>query len=60
METFCSNTVTMHLLLCFLGQQKQYVRKTLAICATLLAGCLLLKKVKYFEVMLKIFEFWRM
>ena len=33
------------------------VRKSLVICATQLAGCLLLKKLKHFEVMLNIFEF---
>ena len=34
-------------------------KKTLVICATQLAGGLLLKKLKYFEVMLNIFEFSR-
>ena len=31
--------------------------KSLVICGTQLAGGLLLKKLKYFEVMLNIFEF---
>ena len=34
-------------------------KKTLVICANQLAGGLLLKKLKYFEVMLNIFEFSR-
>ena len=34
-------------------------KKTLVICATQLAGGLLLKKLKYFEVMLNIFELSR-
>ena len=36
------------------------VRKSLVICATQLAGGLLLKKLKYFEFMLNIFVFSRM
>ena len=40
-----------------LYEQEQHVRKSIAICATQLAGGLLLKKLKYFEVMLNIFEF---
>ena len=35
----------------------EHVRKSLATCATQLAGGLLLKKLKYFEVMLNNFEF---
>ena len=38
-------------------EHEQHVRKSLVICATQLAGGLLLKKVKYFEVMVNIFEF---
>ena len=34
-----------------------HVIKSIDICATQLAGCLLLKIIKYFEVMLNIFEF---
>ena len=40
-------------------EQEKHVRKSLVICATQLAGGLLLKKLKYFEVMLNIFEFLR-
>ena len=40
-------------------EQGQHVRESLAICTTQLAGSLLLKKLKYFEVMLNIFEFSR-
>ena len=36
-------------------EQEQHVRKSLDICATQLAGGLLLKMIKYFEV--KIFKF---
>ena len=36
------------------------VKKSLVICETLLAGGFLLKKLKYFEVMLNIFEFSQM
>ena len=36
---------------------EQYVRKSLVICTTQLIGDLLLKMLKYFEVMLIIFEF---
>ena len=39
------------------NHRKQYVRKSLVICATHLAGGLLLKILKYFKVMLNIFEF---
>ena len=42
-----------------LYEQEQHVRKSIAICATQLAGGLLLKRLKYFEVMLNIFEFTR-
>ena len=35
------------------------LRKSLAICTTQLAGVLLLEMLKYFEVMLNIFEFSR-
>ena len=38
-------------------QTGKHVRKSLVICATQLAGGLLLKMVKYFEVMLNTFEF---
>ena len=38
-------------------EQAYHVRKSLVICATQLAAGLLLKKLKYFEVMLNIFEF---
>ena len=38
----------------------QHLRKSLVICVTPLAGGLLLKKLKYFEVMLNIFEFLQM
>ena len=34
-------------------------KKSLAICATQLAGSVLLKKLKYFVVILSIFEFFR-
>ena len=40
-------------------EQEQHIRKSLAICATQLASSLLLKKLKYVEVMLNIFEFLR-
>ena len=36
---------------------KKHVRNSLVICTTQLAGGLLLKKLKHFEVMLNIFEF---
>ena len=36
------------------------IMKSLVICATQLAGGLLLKMVKYFKVMLEIFEFSRL
>ena len=45
------------------NQIKHYVKKCqkipcyMRICATQFAGCLLLKKLKHFEVMLNIFEF---
>ena len=42
-----------------LYEQEEHVRKSLVICATQLAGGLLLKKLKYFEVMWNIFEFSR-
>ena len=35
------------------------MKKSIVACATQLAGGLLLKKLKYFEVMLNIFEFSR-
>ena len=35
----------------------KYVRKSLAMCATQLADSVLIKKLKYFEVMLKIVDF---
>ena len=35
------------------------MKKSVVICATQLAGGLLLKMLKYFEVMLNIFEFSR-
>ena len=38
-------------------KQEQHVRKSLVICATQLARGLLLEILKYFEVILKIFEF---
>ena len=38
-------------------EQEWHVRKSLVICATKLAGGLLLKMLKYFKVMLNIFEF---
>ena len=38
-----------------LGEQKYHVRKSLVTCATQLAGSLLLKMLKYLEVMLNIF-----
>ena len=37
----------------------KHVRKLLAICATQRSGGLLQKKLKYFEIMLSIFEFLR-
>ena len=37
-------------------EQEQHVRKSLAICVTQLEGGLLLKRLKYFEVKLNIFE----
>ena len=40
-------------------EQEQHVRKSLVICATQFAGGLLLKELKYFEVILNIFEFSR-
>ena len=40
-------------------EQESHVRKSLVICATQLERGLLLKKLKYFEVMLNIFEFPR-
>ena len=40
-------------------EQEQHARKSLLMCATQLAGGLLLKELKYFEVMLNIFEFSR-
>ena len=40
-----------------LYKQEQHVRKSLNIYATQLAGGLLLNMLKYFEVMLKFFEF---
>ena len=40
-------------------EQEQHIRKSLVICATHLTGGLLLKKLKYFEVMLNILEFSR-
>ena len=40
-------------------EQELHVRKSLVTCATQLAGGLLLKRLKYFEVMLNIFEFSR-
>ena len=39
------------------ANRNNHVRKALVICATQLAGGLLLKMLKYFEVMLNIFEF---
>ena len=39
------------------ANRNSHVRKSLVICATQLAGGLLLKMLKYFEVMLNIFEF---
>ena len=39
-------------------EQKQHVRKSIVIWATHLAGDLLLKMLKYFEVILNIFEFF--
>ena len=38
-------------------KQEQHVRKSFVICATQLARGLLFKMLKYFEVMLNIFEF---
>ena len=40
-------------------EQEKHIRKPLVICTTQHAGGLLLKKLKYFEVMLNIFEFLR-
>ena len=40
-------------------EQEQQVRKSLVICATQFAGSLLLKKLKYCEIMLNIFELLR-
>ena len=40
-----------------LQYKQEYVIKSLVICSTQLAGDLLLKMLKYFEVMLKIFKF---
>ena len=40
-------------------EQQKHVRKSLAILATQRAGGLLLKKLKYFQVMLNIFELSR-
>ena len=39
------------------NRNRNNVRKSLVICATQLAGGLLLKRLKYFELMFKIFEF---
>ena len=38
-------------------EQKKHVKVSLATCAIQFAGGLLLKMLKYFEVMLNIFEF---
>ena len=39
-------------------EQEYHARKSLVICASQLpGGCLLLEKLKYFEVILNIFEF---
>ena len=41
------------------SKQEQHVRKFFLICTTELAGRLLLKKLKYFDVVLNIFKFLR-
>ena len=40
-------------------EQGQHVRKSLVMCTSQLASGLLLKKLKYFDAMLNIFEFSR-
>ena len=40
-------------------EQEEYVIKSLVICATQLVSGLLLKMLKYFQVMLKIFEYFQ-
>ena len=61
-HAICLFSVITHAICLFMElyyEQEYYVRKSFVICATQLAGGSLLKQLKYFEVMLNIFEFSR-